>query len=92
MAKFRASWMYQHLRSLTASTLRDQNLARLEEYNLVGAPDELIERIGLLRAAGVTMLAATNFVGSTVGEWLDDMQYFAEAVLPALGAGGPDRA
>jgi probable F420-dependent oxidoreductase len=92
VAKFRASWMYQHLRSLTASTLRDQNMARLEEYNLVGAPDELIERIGLLRAAGVTMLAATNFVGSTVGEWLDDMQYFAEAVVPALGAGGPDRA
>jgi alkanesulfonate monooxygenase SsuD/methylene tetrahydromethanopterin reductase-like flavin-dependent oxidoreductase (luciferase family) len=82
--KFRGSWMYQHLRSLTASTMRDQNLARLEEYNLVGAPDELVERIGLLRTAGVTMLAAMNFVGSTVGEWLDDMQYFAESVLPAL--------
>ena len=38
------------------------------------------------------MLAATNFVGSTVGEWLDDMQYFAETVLPALDAGGPARA
>ena len=85
VAKFRASWMYQHLRSLTASTLRDQNLARLEEYNLVGSPDELIERIGLLREAGVTMLAATNFVGSRSSEWLDDMQYFAEAVLrPSL--------
>jgi alkanesulfonate monooxygenase SsuD/methylene tetrahydromethanopterin reductase-like flavin-dependent oxidoreductase (luciferase family) len=82
--KFRGSWMYQHLRSLTASTMRDQNLARLEEYNLVGAPDELVERIGLLRTAGVTMLAAMNFVGSTVGEWLDDMQYFAESVRPAL--------
>jgi probable F420-dependent oxidoreductase len=86
--KFRASWMYQHLRSLTASTMRDQNLARLEEYNLVGAPDELVERISLLRTAGVTMLAAMNFVGSTVGEWLDDMQYFAEAVLPRLRAPG----
>lgn len=86
--KFRGSWMYQHLRSLTASTMRDQNLARLEEYNLVGSPAELVERIGLLRAAGVTMLAATNFVGSTVGEWLDDMQYFAEAVLPAVGGRG----
>jgi probable F420-dependent oxidoreductase len=89
VAKFRASWMYQHLRSLTASTLRDQNLARLEEYNLVGSPDELIERIGLLRAVGVTMLAATNFVGSSVGEWLDDMQHFAEAVLPGLGTRRP---
>jgi alkanesulfonate monooxygenase SsuD/methylene tetrahydromethanopterin reductase-like flavin-dependent oxidoreductase (luciferase family) len=78
--------MYQHLRSLTASTLRDQNLARLEEYNLVGSPDELIERIELLREAGVSMLAAMNFVGNRVEEWLDDMQHFAEAVLPALGA------
>lgn len=86
VAKFRASWMYQHLRSLTASTLRDQNLARLEEYNLVGSPDGLIERIELLREAGVTMLAAMNFVGNRVEEWLDDMQHFAEAVLPALGA------
>jgi alkanesulfonate monooxygenase SsuD/methylene tetrahydromethanopterin reductase-like flavin-dependent oxidoreductase (luciferase family) len=79
--KFRASWMYQHLSSLTASTMRDQNLARLEEYNLVGAPEDLIERISRLRSAGVTMLAAMNFVGSTVGEWLDDMQYFAETVM-----------
>jgi hypothetical protein len=28
-----------------------------------------------------------NFVG-TGREWLDDMQHFAEAVLPALGARG----
>jgi hypothetical protein len=68
--------------------MRDQNLARLEEYNLVGAPEDLIERISRLRSAGVTMLAAMNFVGSTVGEWLDDMQYFAETVLPRLGPPG----
>jgi alkanesulfonate monooxygenase SsuD/methylene tetrahydromethanopterin reductase-like flavin-dependent oxidoreductase (luciferase family) len=88
VARFRASWMYQHLRSLTASTLRDQDLGRLEEVNLVGAPDELVERIHRLRAAGVTMLAAMNFVGSAVEEWLDDMQHFAEAVLPKLGGAG----
>jgi hypothetical protein len=32
------------------------------------------------------MLAAMNFVGNRVEGWLDDMQHFAEAVLPALGA------
>lgn len=87
--KFRRSWMYQHLRTLTASTLRQQEFARLEEYNLVGSPDELVEKIRQLRAVGVTMLAAMNFVGGAVAEWFEDMQHFAEAVLPAIAT--PER-
>ena len=54
-------------------------------YQRVDVSRWLIERIGLLREEGVTMLAAMNFVGNRVEEWLDDMQHFAEAVLPALG-------
>lgn len=82
--KFQRSWMYQHLRTLAASTLRQQDTGRLVDYNLVGSPDELVEKIGRLREAGVTMLAAMNFVGSTPDAWLEDMQYFAETVFPAF--------
>jgi alkanesulfonate monooxygenase SsuD/methylene tetrahydromethanopterin reductase-like flavin-dependent oxidoreductase (luciferase family) len=87
--KFRRSWMYQHLRSLTASTLRDQDLGRLEEANLVGSAEGILEKIRRLRQAGVTALAAMNFVGDSVAEWREDMQHFAESVLPALGAREP---
>lgn len=84
LEKFRRSWMYRHLVELSQSTLRQQDTRRLEEFNLVGSPEVLLEKLHRLRQAGVTMLAATNFVGATVQEWLDDMQLFAEEVMPAL--------
>lgn len=82
--KFQRSWMYKHLQTLAASTLRQQDSGGLVDYNLVGSPEELVDKIQRLRQIGVTMLAATNLVGGTVQEWLDDMQYFAEEVSPAL--------
>ncbi len=85
--KFRSSWMYKHLQTLAASTLRGQDTGRLEDLNLVGSPAELVEKIQRLEGAGVSMLAAMNFVGGTVEEWLEDMQYFAEEVLPSFGGG-----
>jgi probable F420-dependent oxidoreductase len=81
LEKFRKSWMYRHLVELGQSTLRQQDTSRLEEMNLVGSPQVLKEKLHRLREAGVTMLAATNFVGATPQEWLEDMQFFAEEVL-----------
>jgi probable F420-dependent oxidoreductase len=84
VAQFRRSRMYTHLQTLAGSTLRGQDLARMEAHNLVGSPAEIVERIAALEAAGVDMLAAASFTSNSYEEMLDDMQMFAEEVLPAV--------
>jgi alkanesulfonate monooxygenase SsuD/methylene tetrahydromethanopterin reductase-like flavin-dependent oxidoreductase (luciferase family) len=84
VAQFRRSRMYTHMHTLSASTLRDQNLARLEEVNLVGSPEDIVEKIARLEQIGVTMLASMSFTSNTYQEMLEDMQLFAEEVLPAV--------
>jgi probable F420-dependent oxidoreductase len=82
--QFRRSRMYTHMHTLSSSTLRDQNLARLEDSNLVGSPEEIVDKIARLEAIGVTMLASMSFTSNTYEEMLEDMQLFAEEVLPAV--------
>jgi probable F420-dependent oxidoreductase len=84
VAQFKHSRMYTHMHTLSASTLRDQNLARLEEVNLVGSPEEIVAKIARLEEIGVTMLASMSFTSNSYEETLDDMQLFAEEVLPAI--------
>jgi probable F420-dependent oxidoreductase len=79
--KFRESRFYVHLRTLADSTLRGQDMERLEHNNLVGSPDMLCERIALLEQSGVTTLAATVFVSDTPRQMQEDMQFFAEEVM-----------
>lgn len=85
--RFRGSQMYQHLVSLSASTLKDQVGARHEETNLIGTPDEVIEKAQRFAEAGVKHLCGTYFCADSVEELLDQMQIFAEEVMPHLPAG-----
>ncbi len=80
--RFRKSRMYVHLQTLAASTLRNQNLSRMEQVNLVGSPAEIVDRIGALVDAGVTSLAAISFLSETPEIMVEDMQRFAEEVIP----------
>jgi probable F420-dependent oxidoreductase len=89
LAQFRRSRMYTHLHSLSQSTLRGQDLGKIDEHNLVGSPDEIVAKIHRLAAAGVTMLPATSFTSNTYEEMVDDMELFAEEVLPAVRAATP---
>ena len=82
--RFYKSQIYQHLVSLKKSTLKDQADMKFEDANLIGTPDELIEKIVKLQEAGVTHLCGTYFTANSVAELKDQMQFFAEAVVPAL--------
>jgi probable F420-dependent oxidoreductase len=82
--RFRRSQMYKHLVSLSGSTLKDQAGTRHEETNLVGTAGEVVEKIERFREAGVTHLCGTYFCADTVSELLDQMQVFAEEVVPHL--------
>jgi alkanesulfonate monooxygenase SsuD/methylene tetrahydromethanopterin reductase-like flavin-dependent oxidoreductase (luciferase family) len=80
--QFRSSWLYHHFLSLRESTFKDQDLSRVENINLIGTPDEIGEKIEALIAAGCTYFPGLIMSTSTVEETLDQMQQFAELVLP----------
>ena len=70
--------------SLGASTLKDQTGSRHEETNLIGTAAEVIAKAQRFQAAGVKHLCGTYFCADTVDELLDQMQRFAEDVMPYI--------
>ena len=83
---FRESQMYNHLISLGDSTLKDQVGAgvRLEEINLIGTDDDIVEKVETLREAGAMHLSGLLFSANSVEELKDQMQSFAEQVIPKV--------
>lgn len=88
LARFRASQVYAHLRSLSKSTLKGQDLADLEARNLIGTPDEVGERVLAYQEAGVDTLAGLLFASDTVEGTLEAMAAFAADVMRPLAASG----
>ncbi|HEY7060206.1 MAG TPA: TIGR03619 family F420-dependent LLM class oxidoreductase [Chloroflexota bacterium] len=84
--RFEGSQTHKHLVSLAASTLKGADLSRLEDTLLIGSPAELVDQIAAYAAAGATMLAAMIFVSETPRAMLEDIQHFAEEVIPAFAA------
>jgi probable F420-dependent oxidoreductase len=84
LAQFKRSRLYIHLQTLAASTLRGQDVSKLVDDNLVGSPAEIVDKIHRLKALGVSMIASMSFTSDTYQETLDDMQLFAEEILPSL--------
>ncbi len=84
LERFRRSQMYEHLVSLGASTLKEQAGRKHEEINLIGTPDSVLEKIKELEAAGVTHLCGLYFCADDVAELLDQMQIFADEIIPHL--------
>lgn len=68
LARFRRSQMYKHLVSLGQSTLKDQKGRKHEEVNLIGTPENVIEKISLFKDAGVKHLCGTYFCADTKSE------------------------
>lgn len=83
VARFRQTQMYKHLMSLRQSTLRQQTAA-MEDLNLIGGVDQVIEKAMRLREAGVTHLLGLYFAVDSVAELLDQMQLFAEEIMPTI--------
>lgn len=82
LQRFKESVMYEHLFTLRRTTMRGQDMSRLVECNLIGSPEEVIDRIGRFREAGVTMLPTMSFVSPTVDATIEDINDFAEKVMP----------
>jgi probable F420-dependent oxidoreductase len=81
---FQASQLWHHLQSLRKSTLKDQSLSDIASNNLVGTPQQIIDRIGVYQEAGVTHLAGIMFGVNSVRSFLNQMEQFATHVMPAF--------
>ncbi len=88
LQKFRGSQMWNHLVSLSATTLKDQVAAgvRFEEIDLIGTAGEIADKIEKLRAVGVTHVSGLLFPANSIQELKDQMQQFAEEVFPLVRA------
>jgi probable F420-dependent oxidoreductase len=82
--RFKQSQMHKHLVSLGKSTLKDQATIPMEEINLIGSVDQIVERATRLKEAGVTHFLGLYFAANDVQELLDQMQLFAEEVIPRI--------
>ncbi len=78
------SGLYTHLVSLKSSTLKRDSIETLDEFNFIGSPDDIVEKVKSYEAAGVTHLTGLLFAVQTVGEFEEQMRIFAETVLPAF--------
>ena len=84
LERFNRTQMCAHLTSLRRSTLREQGALGHEDINLIGTIEDVVDRANLLGEAGVTHLLGLYFAANDVGELLDQMQVFAEEVVPRL--------
>jgi probable F420-dependent oxidoreductase len=82
--QFRASWLYHHFLSLRQSTFKDQDLSGVEQINLIGTPDEIGEKLQRFVEAGCTAFPSLILSTHSVEEAIEQMQQFAESVMPAF--------
>jgi probable F420-dependent oxidoreductase len=78
---FESSHIYPHMRSLSASTLKDQQDGDLVSRNLIGTPDDIAKRIELYLEAGVDCFAGLLFAANTVAETVEQMRLFRDEVM-----------
>ncbi len=78
--------MHKRLLSLRTSTLKQQAGLSMEDINIVGSFDAALEKAMRIREAGATHFLGLYFAAEDVRELLDQMQMFAETIMPALVA------
>jgi len=86
--RYMASGLVAHRKSL-AYTGRD--LTKQVEANLVGSADVILEKVARLEAIGVQHCCALMFPTNTVDEMLEQMEWFASAVIGAHASWSPRR-
>lgn len=86
LQRFRNSQMHNHLASLSGTTLKDQVEAgfSFEEIDLIGTAEEIVEKVEELREAGATHISGLLFPANSVEELKEQMQRFAEEVIPQV--------
>ncbi len=82
--KFKNSGLYHHVVSLKASTLKGDSILDLNDFNLIGNPDDIIKKVKEYEAVGVTHITGLSFPVKDVKDLEKQMKIFAEEVMPAF--------
>ncbi|MFT8247102.1 LLM class flavin-dependent oxidoreductase [Roseomonas sp. BN140053] len=78
-ARYMASGLVAHRISLNYT---GRDLSKQVECNLIGSPDVILEKVAGLRAIGVQHCCALMFPTDTLGEYREQLAWFAEVVKP----------
>lgn len=84
IARFRQSQLHKHLLSLRTSTLKNQAQFSMEDINLIGSVDDVVEKVARLREIGADHLCGMIIAANDLSEFNDQMQLFAEQVVPRV--------
>jgi probable F420-dependent oxidoreductase len=79
--QFESSHIYTHMRSLSKSTLKDQQIGDFAARNLIGTPDQIAEQVRRYAAAGVDCLAGLLFAANTMAETVEQIRLFRDEVM-----------
>ena len=79
--KYENSQQYRHMLTLAESTMQGLDLSDCMQRDLIGTPEELVDRIGAYVEAGVTSFPALLFTANDMPSFMDEMQWFAEDVM-----------
>jgi probable F420-dependent oxidoreductase len=79
--QFESSHIYTHMRSLSKSTLKDQQIGDFAARNLIGTPDQIAEQVRRYTAAGVDCLAGLLFAANTMAETVEQIRLFRDEVM-----------
>jgi len=82
--RFLSSQLWEHLKSLKGSTLKEQRIEDIEAHSFIGTPEDVLSRIREYRAAGATSLPGLIFAVNTPKDALESMELFATTVLPEV--------
>ena len=81
---FKRTGLYEHVVSLKASTMKHDDIKALDDFNLIGSPDDVVEKVKNYEAVGVTHLTGMLFAAQTLAEFEEQMEIFAKSVIPAF--------
>jgi probable F420-dependent oxidoreductase len=88
--QFRQSQLFEHLVSLSQSTMKNVDTNSHVLSNLIGTPDVVCDRIARLEAAGVTHLCGIYFVANDFQGMRSQIKRFARDILPSFAKEGDD--
>lgn len=86
MEVFRSSQLFNHMRSLSESTLKGRQ-ADWSGRNLIGTAEQIVDRVGEYTDAGVTTLSGLLFAANDIARTREQMQEFAETVIAVVNSG-----
>jgi alkanesulfonate monooxygenase SsuD/methylene tetrahydromethanopterin reductase-like flavin-dependent oxidoreductase (luciferase family) len=84
--KERAVREYGASRQARFSLIRGASVEKLVADNWIGTPDEVTQKILAVARQGVSHFNLLHIAGDTMSERLEQMQMFAEEVMPKVGS------